>query len=351
MVYQIYVYLLICQKFNIRTIFLAFHKAWNMKKHKSKLTRRKFVNLTGTSLCAIPLLGFDHTIFKESDVLNNRPTINIFSKHLQFLNYNDMADAAADMGFDGLDLTVRPKGHVLPERVSDDLPKAVEAMKKYGLNTDMMTTNVLDAENKEHRSVLESASKSGFTHYRTGWLTYPENNTISESQAIYGQQFKNLEVLNKKLGLIGCYQNHAGKHVGAPIWDLPPILEATNNEHMGCQYDIRHAVVEGGSSWELGLKLIRPFIKTIVIKDFKWGLVDGKWKPVNTPLGEGMVDFDLYFSLLKKYKINVPISLHLEYDLGGAEHGKSILTIDKKEVFKHMKKDLSFLREAWERAS
>jgi len=350
LVYQIYVYLWNRQKFNIKTNYLPLQKTSIMENHNLKLTRRKFVNLTGTSLCAIPILGLDNTIFKKSDALNNRPIINIFSKHLQFLNYYDMAEAAAELGFDGLDLTVRPMGHVLPERVTDDLPKAVEAMKKYGLSTVMMTTNVLDPENQEQRTVLETASKSGFTHYRTGWLTYPENNTISESQAIYGQQFKNLEALNKKLGLIGCYQNHAGKHVGAPVWDLPAILGATNNEHMGCQYDIRHAVVEGGSSWELGLRLIRPFIKTIVIKDFKWGMVDGKWKPVNTPLGEGMVDFHRYFSLLKKYRINVPVSLHLEYDLGGAEHGASKISMDKKEVFTQMKKDLRFLKDTWGKA-
>ena len=80
------------------------------------------------------------------------------------------------------------------------------------------------------------------------------------------------------------------------------------------------------------------------------GKVDGKWKPVNTPLGEGMVNFDSYFSLLKKYKINVPVSLHLEYDLGGAEHGDSKITLDRTEVFNAMKKDLAFLRNAWEKA-
>ena len=63
-----------------------------------------------------------------------------------------------------------------------------------------------------------------------------------------------------------------------------------------------------------------------------------------------MVDFNRYFSLLKKYNINVPVSLHLEYGLGGAEHGATKISIDKKEVFAQMKKDLSFLKEAWQKA-
>lgn len=56
--------------------------------------------------------------------------IHIFSKHLQFLNYQDMAEAAAEIGFDGVDLAVRPGGHVVPEKVGNDLPKAVKALEK-----------------------------------------------------------------------------------------------------------------------------------------------------------------------------------------------------------------------------
>ncbi|WP_397362737.1 sugar phosphate isomerase/epimerase family protein [Olleya sp. R77988] len=261
-----------------------------------------------------------------------------------------MSAAAAEMGFDGLDLTVRKKGHVLPKHVIADLPKAVEAMKKYGLAPRMLSTNVWDVNNLINKTVLETASQLGFTNYRTDWLKYPEDTPIKKSQALYANQAKDLEVLNKKLNLIGGYQNHAGKHVGAPVWDLLPILEATEGEFMGCQYDIRHAVVEGGESWELGLKRIKPYINSIVLKDFKWGIVDGKWKPINVPLGQGMVDFNRYFSLLKKYKINVPVSLHVEYDLGGAEKGKNKITMDKKEVLARIQKDLLFIKEEWKKA-
>ncbi|MFC4096034.1 sugar phosphate isomerase/epimerase family protein [Euzebyella saccharophila] len=105
--------------------------------------------------------------------------------------------------------------------------------------------------------------------------------------------------INKELDIKGSYQNHFGKHVGAPIWDSYELLKDLTSEHLGMQYDIRHAVAEAGGSWELGLHLIKDHINTIVIKDFKWGQKNGKWKPINTPLGEGMGDFKRYFSLLK----------------------------------------------------
>ena len=109
-------------------------------------------------------------------------------------------------------------------------------------------------------------------------------------------------------------------------------------------------MVEGGFSWENGFELLKHRIKTIVLKDYKWGQVNGKWEPVNVPVGEGIVDFNQYFKLLKSNNLNPPVSLHLEYDLGGAEKGESVIGVDKKVVFDAMKRDLSLIRKIWQEA-
>lgn len=321
-----------------------------MDQPQSNYSRREFAKLSAMGLASIPLLSIQNALATPVSSSHDALKVHLFSKHLQFLDYNEMSAAAAEMGFDGLDLTVRPKGHVLPEHVVDDLPKAVEAMKQHHLMVKMMSTNVWDLSKLTQKTVLETASQLGFTHYRTDWLKYPEDIPMQESLTKFGTQAKALEILSKSLGLIGGYQNNSGMNVGAPVWDLLPILEATNGTHIGSQYDIRHAVVEGGECWELGLRRIQPFINSIVVKDFKWGIKDGKWQPINVPLGEGMVDFNRYFSLLKAYQINVPVSLHIEYDLGGAEEGKTTVTMERKEIFKLMKQDLAFLRNAWNNA-
>jgi len=264
-----------------------------MKENKIGWSRRNFTKISATAMGSIPILGYANPLFKTNQMANDDIKINLFSKHLQFLDYNEMSEAAAEIGFDGLDLTVRPKGHVLPERVTEDLPNAVAAMKKFGLQTTMMTTNIIDASDPQSKQVLETASSLGLTHYRTGWLTYPEEKTIKESIEVHAQKLAALEALNKELGLYGGYQNHAGNHVGAPIWDIPQILKNTSSLHMGCQYDIRHAIVEGGGSWQLGLRLVHSFINSIDIKDFRWGQKDGKWQPIKCA--------ELYYYLLKNF--------------------------------------------------
>ena len=259
-----------------------------------------------------------------------------------------MAEAAAEIGFDGVDLSVRPKGHVLPEQVENDLPKAVEALGKAGLAPLMMTTSVLDPGSPIDKRVLETASKLGFQYYRMNYFRYLEGKSIPASIEHFQQITKSLSQLNKSLGLTGCYQNHAGNYMGASIWELWELMKSADPQHLGAQYDIRHAVVEGGLSWQNGLRLIQPYIKTLAIKDFKWEKNNGKWLAQNTPIGEGMVDFKSYFQLLKEYKIEVPVSLHLEYPIGGAEHGATKLTNDKKVVFNAMKKDLKKVHDLWQ---
>ena len=119
---------------------------------------------------------------------------------------------------------------------------------------------------------------------------------------------------------------------------------------MGLQYDIRHAVVEGGLSWQKGLRLIQPQIKTLAMKDFMWEKKNGVWDTQNTPVGEGMVDFKTYFMLLKQYRVSAPVTLHLEYPLGGAENGATQISCDKKVVFEAMKKDLQKVHDLWQEA-
>jgi sugar phosphate isomerase/epimerase len=317
-----------------------------MKPQTNNQSRRSFLKnslLTGT---LFPLMY--QNLFAAETEKAEPLKIHIFSKHLQFLNYKDMAEAAVNMGFDGIDLTVRPKGHVLPERVETDLPKAIEAMRQVGFTPLMMTTAIEDAADIKDRRVLEAAVKHGIKYYRMNWYPYPEGKSMPEALHDYQQKVTGLSHLNKKLGLVGCYQNHAGKLVGSSVWELWELIKEADKQYMGIQYDIRHATVEGGLSWQNGLRLIQPHIKTIPIKDFKWEKVNGEWKAEGTPIGEGMVDFKTYFKLLKQYKINVPVSLHMEYPLGGAEDGATQLKVDKEIVFTAMKRDLQKVRELWQ---
>ena len=280
---------------------------------------------------------------KPADELN----VSIFSKHLQFLDYQEMAKVSAKIGFNGVDLTVRPKGHVLPERVEEDLPKAIKAIKEAGLDPLMMASGVNDPNDPIQRQVLTTAAKLGIKYYRMAYYRYTKDGNIPEELLGFEKQANELARLNADLGLIGCYQNHAGNYVGASMFELYRLFENANPSSSGLQYDIRHATVEGGRSWETGLRLVQSRIRSLAIKDFKWEERNGKWETVNVPMGEGMVDFKRFFGLLKQYQIKVPASLHLEYPIGGAEHGDREISIPAEQVYEAMHKDLEYVKKMW----
>lgn len=270
-------------------------------------------------------------------------SISIFSKNLQWLNYSDMAKLAAKMGFDGIDLTVRVKGHVSPENVARDLPIAVDAIRKEGLDVFTITTDTKSADEKYTHDVLKTAARLGIKNYRMGWYNYNNDLDPNTNVEIFKKSLADLAALNEHYQIHGDYQNHTDLF-GGSLWDLWLAIKDLNPKWLGCQFDVRHATVDGARAWPTSFRLLQKYIGSMPIKDFYWEKKNDKWLTKNTALGQGMVDFKQYFQLIKKYNIVKPISLHYEYALGGAESGAAKLSIPEKEVIRQMETDLQILK-------
>lgn len=277
----------------------------------------------------------------------HKRSVHVFSKHLQFLDYESMATQAAAIGFDGVDLTVRPKGHVEPEHAARDLPRAVQALRDHNLPPLMCTTAIASVEDPHFESTLDAIAESGIRHLRMGYFrptpgTHPADQ-LKEIRRTLPPLVKALE----KRGLNGAFQNHAGaKHIGSSLWEYWQILQDVDPSVLGIQFDIRHAVAERGASWQREFEIAAPKISSLVVKDFKWVENEKTGLPelLNTPLQEGWVNFPRYFAMLDERKISVPISLHYEYDLGGAGKGRREVTLPHATIYATMKRDLDILR-------
>ena len=308
------------------------------------MDRSDFLKITGSAAAAIVLPGFnfDRTIAARKEV---KTPLCVFSKFLHFLNCEDMGEALAEMGFDGVDLAVRPGGHVNITNVRKELPLAVKALNRNGIQVPMMVTSISRVNSTSAADILQTASDQGIKFYRTGYYQYDFAQTIQQNLDMHKKTVEELAAMNEKYGIHGGYQNHSGTNVGAPVWDLFELMKDVDPRFMGIQYDVRHAVTEGGYSWMLGMKRISPWIRTIDVKDFVWNKNDkGEWRHQSVPLGEGMVNYDDFLKEYYTLNIEAPVSIHYEYNLGGAENGSTQLTMSKKEIYACMKKDLDFFR-------
>ncbi|MEI6141367.1 MAG: TIM barrel protein [Mariniphaga sp.] len=304
--------------------------------------RRDFLKTTSATAAGVVLTP---ALFAGSN--NSKPLaapICVFTKCLQFLDYDKVGETLAKAGFDGAELSVRSGGQVLPENVKVDLPKAIKAIQKSGISVPMMVTGITDAEDPISENILATAANLGVKYYRMGYLKYDKELNIIANLDAHKRNIDKLEKLNRKTGIKGVYQNHSGTNIGGPVWDLYWLLKDFDPKFIGVQYDIRHAVAEGGVSWPIGMELLAPWIDSTPIKDFYWKKENSKWEIMNVPLGEGMVDFDAFLNEYKRLKINGPFTLHFEYDLGGAESGKTNPKMELDQILTYMKGDLGWFK-------
>ena len=273
----------------------------------------------------------------------NKYPVRLFSKPLDSYDFDFMCECLVRSGIEGFDLTVRPGGKAEPSKVESVLPRLVEEARKVNLKLDMMVTGIVSASDPFTEKVLQTASVLGVKYYRLGWFEYDLNRGILQSIQRYRSILKEIAELNQKYGIHGGYQNHSGTHIGGPVWDLHELLNELPPEFLGSQYDVRHAMVEGTNTWILGMRLIADHIRTLAVKDFTWMTVKGKPQVVTVPLGEGLVDWDLYFKSVKELNITGPITLHVEYPL--LETGEENLSLVQQQeiIVKKLRKDMDFL--------
>jgi L-ribulose-5-phosphate 3-epimerase len=277
-----------------------------------------------------------------------RFTICAFSKHFHWTDVKECAELCARFGYEGIDLTLRKGGHVLPERVAEDLPRALETVKKAGLTMPMCTTDIVDVTSPHAEAVIKTMSSLGIKRYRWGGFLYDEKIAIPEQLAQIKPKVKELAALNRKYGVAAMYHTHSGiNQVGASFWDLWWLLKDNDTEAVGVNYDIGHDVVEGGfGGWINSARLLMPYIKGVAVKDFKWEQnARGAWVPGWCALGEGMVNFRRFFTMLKEARFSGPLQLHMEYpELGGADTGKTSFTIPKDRLLAIMQRDVVTLK-------
>lgn len=278
---------------------------------------------------------------------NSKLKVAIFSKHLQFLEGEQLAQTAAEIGFDGVDITVRKGGHVDPARVRQDLPPLVAAIRSHHLETPMITTDIVDAESPYAEDILKIMAELGIRHYRWGGFQYNRQQPLAKQLESLKPRIAKLADLNSRYRVCAMYHTHSGVGlVGAPIWDLHELLSGLDPQAVGVNYDVGHATVEGGlGGWIDSFGITGPHLRGIAVKDFLWTKsTKGDWRPQWTPLGEGMVRFPTFFEMVAAARFDGPLQLHFEYPLGGANDGKRTLTIPRQDVFSAMRRDLRQLR-------
>ena len=262
-------------------------------------------------------------------------------------SYEEVATLLRQAGVAGADVTVRPGGLVLPERVEQDLPKAHSIFADQGLAVPMIST-ALTAADPEARAILGMASRLGIPYYKIGYYPYDDMDRWRETRADVRTKLRGLVDLGKEYGIHAGFHNHSGAMAGGLLWDMLQILEPLDRDWIGVYADPAHAMIEGGKNgWNFSLRQALDRVSMVAVKDFVWEKVNGRWQTRWTPLGQGMVPFDEVFGILTEAAFPGPISLHIEYHEPTGKTRAARL----ENSYAVLERDVQFLRAAIRRAS
>jgi sugar phosphate isomerase/epimerase len=274
-------------------------------------SRRQFLSAAAVAAWAGP------AAVRAAEAKKSPNPICFFEKPFIQMPIEQMADHLAELGFDGVEATCRAKdGRIKPESVQAELPRVVEALKKRKLEITILTTDV-NRVTPEYTTVLKTAAALGIKRYRIGWHKYDLKKPILPQLDALKPIVRELAGLNQELGITGMWQNHSGAdYVSGSIWDLEYLLRDIPPTQIASAFDIGHATVEGGYTWNLRFQLIRPHIGICYFKDLAFtGSESGSKRRFDVvPLGKGMVDPG-YAKVLKASGFAGPCSLHMEYEM------------------------------------
>lgn len=234
------------------------------------MNRREFFQSSLGAALSTPLIS-RMAAQTPAPAVKRQLKVDAYSRHLQWLRTADeVAEATVEMGYDGVDITVRPyPGHVNPEKVAQELPPFVNTIRKHGLQVVTMTCPITDADSPHAEEMLQVASSLGLTHYWWGTFRYEQGKPIMDQLEALKPRVAKLAALNEKYKMTAMYHTYSGAGtVGAAIWDFLYVLRNFDPKRVGFHYDVGHMTNAGGNgTWELNLRAAGAYVAGLSAKD------------------------------------------------------------------------------------
>ncbi len=270
----------------------------------------------------------------------------LFTDNLSDLTIAQACAAAKKAGFDGVDLTLRPGGHVLPENAEVGLSEAKRIADDLGVAIPMVSTAITDAGSPHAEAIFASAVHYGVRRLKLGYWPYRPFGTLAAQIDEARARLERVARLGEKYHVLPCVHCHSGRFVaaGGPLLYL--ILKDFKPAEAGAYVDPMHMTMEGSlSGWEMGLDLLAPWIALAGIKNFHWipsardatGQMRYRWE--YTPLADGQAPLPEFMSYLRQLKYDGIVSLHSEH-----KGGSSFRKLSTPELLEQSAADLKHLK-------
>lgn len=234
-------------------------------------------------------------------------TFSVFTKPWK-MPLPELGKFVGGLGFDGIELPVRPGYQVEPQHIARDLPHAVAELASHGVRITSVAT-------EPTAEAITACAKLGIPTIRIMAEVGPEGYRAAEArhQATYTRLLPLLRDAGIRLGV----QNHNGQYV-CNASGLRHLLEPFDPAHVGAVWDAAHTALNGEAP-NLALDIIWPHLVMVNLKNALWRRTTGPeaadvaWEPYWTSARQGLASWPRVAAILQERGYDGVVCLTAEY--------------------------------------
>jgi sugar phosphate isomerase/epimerase len=222
----------------------------------------------------------------------------------------ELGEFVKDLGFEAVELPVRPDYQVNPENVDKELPKAREVLASLGITV----ASVAGPYNDER--TIAACAEAGVPIIRICPAIFPELGYM-KSTAKWQKELDSLIPLYDKYGVALGIQNHCNAWIPHAL-GIRYLIEQYEPKHVCAVWDPAHCALDGEDP-RLAVDILWSHLRMVNLKNAYWVRTSGteaehvQWKSHWTSGRQGLCSWPLVVQVLKERKYEGVVCLTAEY--------------------------------------
>ena len=254
----------------------------------------------------------------------------LFTKPWKALPLAQLARHISSLGFDLIELPVRPGFQVEPDNIERDLPAAVRVLAEQGIRVLNVTADLPLDDERLYSACAAAGIGMNRVMFWQGDMDYWT--AEAEARRTLDAALPFCEKYNFQIGV----QNHSGRFVPVNEMGMIRLLQDYDPRHVAAVWDPAHNALEGMNS-DSAVDVLAPHLCVVNLKNAFWRRVSGpeaavaEWRIYWTSGAQGRASWAQAIAKLKAIDYQGPICFSAEYS-------------DEARVDELIVKDLAFAR-------
>ena len=223
-------------------------------------------------------------------------TFSLFPKFYKHLSPRQLAALVREVGLDTTNVVIREGYWVTHERLAEELPAFMKAMREEGLDVRFATADLPSERLLADPTPLRILADNGVREFRLAYFHVRDGDPRA-SLVWAREQLERLAPICESHGIRAVYQLHAGTLITNPsaAWH---IVNGLPSQWIGVEIDPGNQANEGFENWNRSALLLREYIVAAGIKDVVIIRNDAHaddpdkgWRKSLAPLYEGVTNW------------------------------------------------------------